>query len=140
MVSRFVLDCSVTMAWCFADEATEFTSELLRSLSSGREALVPAHWSLEVVNALLVSERRERVTRNQSSRFLALLQGLPIARDVETPDRSFSSVAELARETALTAYDAAYLELAVRRGVPIATLDGELHAAATRSGVALIGG
>ena len=139
MTERFVLDCSVAMAWCFADEAGAATDDLRRSLAQGKGALVPGHWPLEVSNAILVAERRGRVTYAQAVRFLTLLGQLPIETDPETPARSFFAVFPLARESGLTSYDAAYLELAVRSGSPLATLDQKLAAASRAAGVRVLG-
>jgi len=139
VANRFVLDCSVTMAWCFADEATEFTAHLRRSLAEGREVLVPTHWPLEVTNALLVAERRDRVTPAQAARFLALLGRLPITFDPATPERAFTSSYAVAREAGLSSDDAAYLELAIRSGSPLATLDGKLATAARAAGITVLG-
>src|ERR1700722_7294300 len=132
----FVLDCSVTMAWCFDDEATPYTDGVRDSLADMR-AVVPSIWPLEVANATIVGERRKRLDEARSGRFINLLQALPIAIDDETGNRAFSDISPLARTYQLSAYDAAYLELAVRRGLPMACLDGKLKAAATAAGVLL---
>lgn len=131
-----VLDCSVTMAWVFREEFTPFTERILDEVTASR-AIVPSLWPLEVGNVLLQAERRGGVSEADSSRFLALLGGLPI--DVDDLRRLdwLHDVVPLARETGLTVYDASYLELAARFGVPLATLDRRLAAAAARVGVAL---
>jgi predicted nucleic acid-binding protein len=131
-----VLDCSVTMAWCFDDEATPYTDGVRDALADLR-AVVPSIWPLEVVNATIVGERRKRLDEARSSRFINLLEALPIAIDDETSNRAFSDIRHLARTYQLSSYDAAYLELAVRRGLPMACLDGKLKAAATAAGVLL---
>ncbi len=133
----FVLDCSVTMAWCFADEASPFTDGV-RDLLADRRAIVPSLWSLEVANAAIVGERRQRLDEARTRRFFALLGGLPIVTDDETSAHAFGETASLARVHHLSSYDAAYLELAIRRGLPIACLDGKLRAAATSVGVSLL--
>ena len=115
----FVLDCSVTMAWCFDDEATPYTDGVRDSLADLR-AVVPSIWPLEVANATIVGERRKRLDEARSRRFIHLLEMLPIAVDEETSNRAFSDISHLARAYQLSAYDAAYLELAVRRGLPMA--------------------
>ena len=135
MVARVVLDCSVTVSWCFEDESNETSSAVRDSLASGAEAVVPAHWSLEVSNALLTAERRGRLLRAQSTHFLGLLTRLPITTDPETSSLAFGAIVHLAREHALTPYDAAYLELALRVGAPLATFDQQLAAAAKARGV-----
>ncbi len=132
----FVLDCSVTMAWCFDDEATPYTDGVRDSLADVR-AVVPSIWPLEVANASIVGERRKRLDEARSRRFINLLEALPIAVDDETGSRAFSDISHLARAYQLSTYDAAYLELAVRRGFPMACLDGKLKAAATAAGVLL---
>ena len=134
----FVLDCSVTMAWCFNDEATPYTEGVQEKLAELR-AVVPTIWPLEVVNATLVGERRQRLDEARSTRFLAFLTALPIVVDEQTSQRAFSDIAHLARAHHLSSYDAAYLELAIRRGLPLACLDGKLKAAAQAVGVPLYG-
>jgi predicted nucleic acid-binding protein len=130
----FVLDCSVTMAWCFDDEATAYTDGVRDSLADMRAA-VPSLWPLEVANATIVGERRKRLDEARSRRFIVLLEALPIGIDEETSGRAFGDIAHLARAYQLSAYDAAYLELAIRRGLPLACLDGKLKAAAASAGV-----
>jgi predicted nucleic acid-binding protein len=132
----FVLDCSVVMAWCFEDESVGYADAVLGALESA-EALVPGLWPLEVANILLVAERRGRLSEAASARFVELLRGLPISVDGEGPVRALGSILPLAREQSLSSYDAAYLELAMREGVPLATLDRRLGEAASRSGVQL---
>ena len=133
-MSRFVLDNSVVMAWYFEDEANDFTAAILQSLASS-EALVPTIWPLEVANVLLVGERRGRSTEARTSRFIALLDALPIRVDAATSQRALSEILTLAREQRLSAYDAAYLELAMREGVSLATQDQALRRAAEACGV-----
>ncbi len=132
----FVLDGSVTMAWYFADESNPYADSVLSDLESAH-ALVPSLWSLEVANTVLVGERRKRSTEAQAAAWLGILESLPIAVDGETTSHAWSSTLALARSQNLSAYDAAYLELAMRRGLPLATLDDKLKAAATAVGVAL---
>jgi predicted nucleic acid-binding protein len=131
----FVLDCSVTVAWFFEDE-TEAYAEAVEDAMTTSAALVPALWRLEVANALLVGERRKRTTEAKVAKFLALLDALPIVVDEETAAHAWTTVLSLARAHGLSAYDAVYLELALRRGLPLATLDGKLKAAAQAIGVA----
>ena len=132
----FVLDCSVTMAWCFDDEATDYTNGVRDSLADVR-AIVPALWPVEVANATIVGERRKRLDEARSSRFLSLLKSLPIVIDGETAARAWTDTMHLARAHNLSVYDATYLELAIRRGLPLACLDGKLNAAAKAVGVPL---
>lgn len=131
----FVLDCSLTLAWFFEDEADAYAESVEDALTS-TAAIVPALWPLEVANGLLVGERRKRTTEAKVTQFLALLRALPIAIDDETAGRAWQETLQLARAHELSAYDAAYLELAVRRGLPLATLDDALRAAAAAVGVA----
>ena len=136
-MSQFVLDCSVTMAWCFEDEADAFADAVMNALSRDNEALVPSIWPLEVANVLLTAERKGRSSAADSNRFLELLQALPVRVDAQTGARAFGPTLAFGRDLGLTAYDAAYLELAVRHGVPLATRDARLKAAGRRSGVRL---
>src|SRR4051794_14378965 len=114
----FVLDCSVTMAWCFDDEATPYTNGV-RDLPADAQAIVPALWPIEVANATIVGERRKRLDAARSSRFLSLSSSLPIIVDGETAARAWADTMHLARAHALSAYDATYLELAVRLDLPL---------------------
>ena len=132
----FVLDCSVTIAWCFDDEGSPYTDGVRDSLAEMR-AVVPSIWPLEVANATIVGERRKRLDEARSRRFINLLEALPIVVDDETGNRAFGDISHLARTYQLSAYDAAYLELSIRRGLPMACLDGKLKAAATATGVLL---
>jgi predicted nucleic acid-binding protein len=133
-LNEFVLDGSVALAWFFKDEEDSYADAVAASFPYARAA-VPIIWPLEIANALLTGERRQRSTEAQSARWLAQLALLPIAVDDETSGRAWGDVLSLARAYRLSAYDAAYLELAVRRGLPIATLDGKLKAAAAALGV-----
>jgi predicted nucleic acid-binding protein len=100
---------------------------------------VPAVWSLEIANAILSGERAKRVRQPEIRRFTALLEGLPIVQDAQSPGEHASRIPPIAREHGLSAYDAAYLELSMRRGASIATLDGKLQKAARRAGVEIFG-
>ena len=134
-----VLDASTALAWCFPDESSEWADAVLVALE-GQILLVPAVWSLEIANALLVGERKKRLGQGQILRFLTLLGSLPIVEDRQTAAERVRNVLPIAREFDLSAYDAAYLELAVRRGVALATLDARLSKAARAAGVALFSG
>jgi len=136
-VSSFVVDASIALCWCFEDEATEATDQLLRRLQT-TVAAVPSHWYIEITNVLALSERRRRITPADTAEFIGLLEALVIDADDETPARAFGRVLSLARSERLTAYDAAYLELAMRLGVPLATKDVALSDAATRLGVSVL--
>jgi len=136
-VTAFVLDASVTMAWAFREELTPFAERLLTDLVAG-EALVPAIWPLEVANVLLVSERRGRINRVDVARFTELLFGMPIRVHAATEGIAFEEALPLARDTGLSVYDASYLELAGRLGLPLATLDAALVRAAGKVGVTIL--
>ena len=135
-MNRFVLDTSVAVSWFFDDEAGEYTTAVLESLT-GCEAVVPSLWSLEVANVLLVAERRNRCSEAEAIRFIELLESLPIVTDDTTARRALHQTYQLAREYGLTSYDAAYLELSMRLGLPLATMDQQLVAAATKAGAAI---
>lgn len=135
MSLEFVLDSSVTMAWFFDDEATEVTDELLDVLNRDARAVVAAHWALEVCNTLLMAERRKRTSVADSSQFLAILSAIAIETNSETIVRANNATLSLARTHGLTLYDSAYLELALRLSLPLATLDKDLRAAARKAGV-----
>jgi len=129
-----VLDASVALAWAFEDETTRYTEAVLETLSQGK-AMVPPIWPMEIGNALVVAERRGRLKEADTVRFLALLRQLPIVVECESVERVFSDVVRLAREQRISVYDASYLDLAMRLGVPLATQDEELRQAAARCGV-----
>lgn len=128
-MTGFVLDASVAVAWCFDDESTPAAWALLDRLRSA-PAHVPALWELEVGNILLGAERRRRITQARAAEFLGILGELDIRVDPEMPGRAFRDVLPLAREQRLTTYDATYLELAMRLGLPLATKDTALIGAA----------
>ncbi|RME82058.1 MAG: PIN domain-containing protein [Caldilineae bacterium] len=136
MEGQFVLDASVTMAWCFEDEASAYADAVLDSLTHAK-AVVPAVWPLEVGNVLAVAQRRGRIDQAGSVRFVTLLMQLPIMVEPETPQRVFGEILALAREHDLSSYDASYLDLAMRAGIPLATQDKGLQQAVARAGVAL---
>ena len=132
-----MLDASVVVGWAFEDEGDAYADAALE-VTSERGAVVPALWEFEVVNALIVGERRKRILPADSERFLALLKALPIEVE-QTQSHSFTELGQLAREQSLTVYDAAYLAVAVRRGLPLATQDRKLGQAAYRSGIVVFG-
>ena len=136
-MADFVVDNSVVMSWCFADEGGDYGDRILSKLETA-EALAPSVWPLEVGNVLMVAERRKRLTEADTVRFLALLSGLPIMVEQETPDRMMREIVALAREHALSTYDASYLDLAMRSGLSIATLDTGLIKAAQKSRVDVV--
>lgn len=131
----FVLDCSVTMAWCFEDEASEYADAVLRHLET-EDALVPTLWHLEVLNVLLVAERRGRITPQQRHDFLNLLSLLTsIDTDLLNTSISDTAVLELALQFNLSIYDAVYLALAITQQIPLATQDKKLKQAAQACGL-----
>jgi predicted nucleic acid-binding protein len=136
--AAFVVDCSIAMAWLFHDEGTPKTSVLLNRLSS-ETALVPAWWFIEITNVLAMAERKGRITPAQSDAFIADLSKLAIERDDEAPNRAFTHLLALCRTHRLTSYDAIYLDLAIRRNLPLATLDNDLRRTARKLGVGLLG-
>lgn len=136
-MTEIVLDASVALTWCFKNEATAAADRVLERLAI-ETAAVPAIWHLEIANVLALSERRQRLTPAASAEFIALLETLVIVVDGETAARAFTRVLDLAREERLTAYDAAYLELAMRLGLPLASKDGDLCDVAERLGVSVL--
>jgi predicted nucleic acid-binding protein len=135
--ASFVIDASVAMAWCFLEEATPATSELLDRMET-ETAAVPAWWFLEVTNVLALAERRGRITPAQVAGFIALVEDFGLEVDDQAPARAFTHLLPLCRSHGLTSYDAVYLDLALRRGLPLASLDEELRAAAEACGVKLL--
>ena len=109
-----MIDSSISIAWCFPDEQDDYSQTVLDALASER-AFVPDLWHLEVANTLLVGERRKRSTQANTVTWLGFLSSLPIAVDEETKAHAFGNTLSLARDHNLSAYDAAYLELAMRR-------------------------
>lgn len=133
-MSRIVLDCSVTVAWCLDEGASEEAYPLLLEIEN-EGAVVPSIWPLEVANVLAVSERQGRITELEASRFLGMISELPIEVEALTARRAFGDVLAIARAHKLSAYDAAYLECATRLALPLATLDKPLRKAARKLGV-----
>jgi predicted nucleic acid-binding protein len=136
---RFVLDASVTLSWLLRDTAVRDEGYPLAVLNSLRDtstvAAVPMTWGLEVANVIARSEAKDLVTAAQSGSFIALLEGISIDVDAETFTHVLSDTLQLSRRYQLSSYDASYLELALRSGAPIATLDDDLRRAATKAGV-----
>jgi len=136
-MTGFVLDCSIAMSWCFEDEAAPETDALLERVRDDG-AIVPALWHWEVANVLTSAVRRARISASDASARLALLAALPIVTDPDGPSRAWREAFLLAQTHTLTAYDAAYLELAVRGGLDLATKDTSLKQAALAIGVKVI--
>ncbi len=136
MPKEFVADNNIIMSWCFDDRTTDYTDAILNSLQNA-SAFVPAIWPLEVGNVLVISERKKIISKTDTIRFLAEIENLPIKIEQETPERMLKDILSLAREYTLTTYDASYLDLAIRKNLPIATLDTGLLAAALRCEVSI---
>ncbi len=133
-MNGIVIDASVALAWCFPDEASEYADSVLLAVEN-HTVVVPAIWAVEITNALLVGERRKRIRQPEVRRFIELLKGLKIAEDVQPVADTVSCIFPLAQAYRLSAYDAAYLDVAVRREIPLATLDGDLQEAALAAGI-----
>lgn len=134
-MNAFVLDCTVSVAWLLEDERVPEADALLDLLDGGGQAVVPGLWRLELGNVLAGAERRSRISATGITRCLGILARLPIVTDLHTEERALREILELARREYLTTYDAAYLELAMRLGLPLATLDRALARVARRAGV-----
>ncbi len=133
-----VIDASLTVAWYFEDETTPATEAILDRVSEAG-ATVPTLWRLEVANAFQSAIRRKRITAPYRDRSLAELTQMPITIDADTNVYAWTTTLRLAERFALTIYDSAYLELAQRRSLPLATLDAVLREAAAALGVTLLG-
>ncbi len=133
-MTPLVVDASVALAWGFPDEGNAYADEVLEALAE-RPALIPALWALEVANGLVVGERRKRLQQADVVRFVSLLEGLPLVQDQRSMVQTMAAVVPLARQYKLSAYDAAYLDVAIRTGAPLATLDQGLRKAAKTAGV-----
>lgn len=132
-----VLDCSVVMAWAFEDESSALADRSLAIAAAG-SAVVPGIWPLEVANALLVAQRRSRLSLADAVRFLGLLDALDIEIDRSGATCNPAVAERVGREAGMSAYDAAYLELALRLAAPLATHDSALAAAAQKVGVVML--
>jgi predicted nucleic acid-binding protein len=138
-LSRVVVDASAALALCFPDETSEYADRVLVALE-GYTILVPAIWSLELANAVLVGERKKRLNQSEITSFTTLLESLSIVQDALPISDNIRGVLSLARTHGLSAYDASYLELSIRCGAPLATLDGNLRKAANKAGIKLFDG
>jgi predicted nucleic acid-binding protein len=135
---NFVVDASFALAWVLKDETTAETDKVLDSLGRGAKAFVPALWRWEIANGLLTVAKHKRATTTEVNGHLLRLRSLPIEIDETAPEQAWSLTHSLAQKHKLTSYDAAYLELAIRRGLPLATLDSDLIAAAKAEKVDLL--
>jgi len=130
-----VIDASVTLAWCFPDEQTPMSLNVLDRLKTGEQALVPAFWSVEVLNTLLLGERKGRIAPEQTRAFFDTLRVLNPILDYASLEQVTGPVQIICRDHRLTPYDALYVELALRSGYPLATLDQPQKDAAKALGI-----
>ena len=137
-MTGFVIDASTVLSWCFEDESGPEADVLIDEVAA-QGAAVPGLWPLEIANGLVVGERRGRIKPAESAAFVAMIDVLPIAVDPATGARALNETMGIARQHGLTAYDAAYLELAMRLGLPLATGDRRLATAAKGVGIVLVG-
>ena len=137
-MKEFTLDSSATVPWVFASEATVETDAVLDALAAGDKAWVPALWHLELGNVLLGAQRKGRIDKAGVEKFLAALDVFDIEVDAETVGVAWTRTLALAESFGLTVYDAAYLELALRHGLPLATLDRSLRLAMQKGGRRLL--
>jgi predicted nucleic acid-binding protein len=137
-VSRFVLDASVVLTWCFPDENAAMAQHVAGMFKQGRTAVAPSFWPHEVLNALLVGEKRKRISKELVRSFLDDLATLPVVLERFPVEVVFGRIQRLSREHGLTAYDAAYLDLALDSGLPLATLDEDLARASRKTRVRLV--
>src|SRR5208282_6860275 len=137
-MSRFVIDASVALTWCFPDENTALAQHVAGMFKRGGTAIAPSFWPHEVLNALLVGEKRKRISKELVRSFLDDLATLPIVLEQLPAGVVFDRIQHISREHGLTAYDAAYLDLALDSGLPIATLDEDLMRACKKARARLV--
>ena len=135
MSASFIVDASVGFAWVYPGQATPETDHLLDEVAAGAAVVVPALWFLEVANVLLIAQRRHRLTAIQRKAALQQLTALHFTVDEEGARHAFGKTSELAEKHGLTIYDAAYLEVALRRSLPLASRDEALRSATRRCGI-----
>lgn len=133
-----VLDASMTIAWLFPDERSEVPRTVLRRVAA-EGAIVPGLWRLEVANVLRNAVRRKRCDESYAARCLQRLGRLRIIVDPDTDTQAWGATRQLATEHDLTVYDAAYLELAIRRNAPLASCDAAMIAAGRKTGIEIVG-
>jgi predicted nucleic acid-binding protein len=138
MSEGFIADSSVGVSWAVPSQASDATDDLLDTVATGTPLVVPTLWSFEVANSLLVLLRRKRILALERDRALGALAQLPLVVDDEGPRLALGKISELASEHGLSVYDATYLELAVRRKLPLASRDGALCKAAQGCRVKLL--
>ncbi len=137
-MTAFVVDASVVAAWCLDEQPHGRSEQLLHSLVRGGRATAPSIWLFEVANILRTALRQQRVTEAELSTLRRLISSLRVEIAHEPPARIFDAILPLATRHDLTVYDAAYLDLSLREGLPLATLDQELAAAAKAAGVEVL--
>lgn len=135
-MERIVLDANFALSWLFHESADEVSDGVAGEIRRLR-FVVPGIWKIEIANALLVAERRKRSTKTDTDAWQIYLARLPVTEDLKTSAFALVDTIDLAREYGLTVYDAAYLELALRESIPLATLDAELKKATKAAGVEL---
>jgi predicted nucleic acid-binding protein len=135
---RFVLDASIVLTWCFPDEEARKAEEISERIALGDKPAVSSFWRHEVLNALLMGEKRKRLTSALTRTFIQDLERLPVEVDAPESVTVFHVTQGLCRKHGLTAYDAAYLELAMRNRIPLATADGALERAARAEGIEIV--
>lgn len=123
------------MAWCFEDESDDYADWLLGTLDAVERILVPSIWPTEIANVLAIGERRKRLSPGEMTQFLNLLDRFPIEVDGRSPYSAMHDVLGVARDYGISAYDASYIELAIRASLPLATLDAALRKVASRLGL-----
>ena len=137
-MSRFVIDASVVLSWCFPDENSALAQHVADRFKRGDVAIASAFWPHEVLNALLAGEKRQRISGLLVRSFLDDLAILPVELQHSRAEAVFVRIQSLSRAHGLTAYDAAYLDLALEGGLPLATLDEDLIRASKRAGAKLL--
>jgi predicted nucleic acid-binding protein len=137
-MSSFIADSSIGIAWVHPGQATERTRSLLAEVETGAAVHVPSLWPLELANALLVAVRRKLITHSQRKSALLLLSGLNVTVDPEASSLAWTTISDLAATHNLSVYDSTYLELALRKRLPLASRDEPLRLAARREGLALL--
>ncbi len=130
---RFVVDASVALCWYFEDQSSAYTEAVFERLAQGDQAVVPAVWPLEMINGLVVAWRQKSIQTEQLENFIADLKDLPVEVDAQGSERAYSTVYRMSCRHQLSSCEASYLDLALFQGLPLATLDKNLRAAAKRS-------
>ena len=139
MSDAFIVDASIGLAWVYPSQASAETEKLLEDVEAGAAVIVPLLWFFEVANGLLAGQRRELITAAERKTALEKLSGLNLTVDEETSQAAFRKTSELAERHGLSVYDAAYLETALRRKLPLGSRDGPLRAAAKKCGIKVRG-